>query len=109
VNVRDNERKVLQIEIAALRVHPVEEKLPGKEQWLIIRKDAENSSFRYQLSNAPDDTEIEQLAKMSCSRYWIERAFEDAKGVASLADYETDRGEAGIIMSRWSCSQCSLS
>lgn len=89
VNVRDTERKVLQIEIAALRVYPVEDKLPGKEQWLIIRKDSGSSSFKYQLSNAPCDAEIERLAKMSCSRYWIERAFEDAKGVASLADYET--------------------
>lgn len=26
---------------------------------------------------------------MLCRRYWIERAFEDAKGVVSLADYET--------------------
>jgi SRSO17 transposase len=25
---------------------------------------------------------------MSCSRYWIERAFEDAKGGTGMADYE---------------------
>lgn len=89
VTIRDTERKVLQIEIAALRVHPVEDKLPGKEQWLIIRKETGNSTFKYQLSNSSPHTQIERLAKMSCSRYWIERAFEDAKGVASLADYET--------------------
>ena len=25
---------------------------------------------------------------MSCSRYWIERAFQDAKGNAGMADYQ---------------------
>jgi SRSO17 transposase len=29
-----------------------------------------------------------RLAKMSCSRYWIKRSIEDAKGVGSLEDYE---------------------
>jgi hypothetical protein len=31
---------------------------------------------------------------MSCSRYWIERAIEDAKGEVGLADYEV-RGYIG--------------
>ncbi len=31
---------------------------------------------------------------MSCSRYWIERAFEDGKGIAGLADYQV-RGWTG--------------
>jgi SRSO17 transposase len=107
VNVRDTERKALQIEIAAIRVHPVEDRLPGKEQWLIIRKDSGSSSFKYQLSNAPSDTEIERLAKMSCSRYWIERAFEDAICIASLADYETRSWRSWHHHVR-SSSQCSL-
>jgi SRSO17 transposase len=31
---------------------------------------------------------IEENGKMSCSRYWIERPLEDAKGEGGLADYE---------------------
>jgi len=31
---------------------------------------------------------------MSCSRYWIERAFEDAKGEVGMVDYEV-RGWLG--------------
>jgi len=56
--------------------------------WLIIRKEVGQDIVKYQLSNAAPDTDIMQLAKMSCSRYWIERAIEDAKGVGSLEDYE---------------------
>jgi SRSO17 transposase len=88
VPVRDTERKELKIEIARLRVFPVENKLPGKELWLIIRKEVGQDAVKYQLTNAPLDTDILRLAKMSCSRYWIERAIEDAKGVASLEEYE---------------------
>jgi SRSO17 transposase len=88
VPVRDTERKELKIEIVCLRVFPVENKLPGKELWLIIRKEVGQDAVKYQLTNAPLDTDILRLAKMSCSRYWIERAIEDAKGVASLEEYE---------------------
>jgi SRSO17 transposase len=88
VPVRDTERKELKIDIACLRVYPVENKLPGKELWLIIRKEVGQDAVKYQLTNAATDMEILKLAKMSCSRYWIERAIEDAKGVASLEEYE---------------------
>ena len=35
--------------------------------------------------------------EMSCSRYWIGRALEDAKGEVSMAEYEVRAGSAGII------------
>jgi SRSO17 transposase len=88
VQVRNTERKELKIDIVCLRVYPVENKLPGKELWLIIRKEVGLDTVKYQLSNAAPDTNILRLAKMSCSRYWIERAIEDAKGVGSMEDYE---------------------
>ena len=88
VPVRDTERKKLEIDIACLRIYPVESRLPGKELWLIIRQEVGTDIIKYQLSNAPDHTDINRLARMSCSRYWIERAIEDAKGIGALADYE---------------------
>src|SRR5689334_24439344 len=44
--------------------------------------------FKYSLSNAPADTKRERLAQMQGARYWVERAFEDAKGECGLADYQ---------------------
>jgi SRSO17 transposase len=88
IPVRDTERKELKMDIVCLRVHPVEKRLPGKELWLIIRKEVGQETVKYQLTNATPDTDTLRLAKMSCSRYWIERAIEDAKGVGSLEDYE---------------------
>jgi SRSO17 transposase len=94
VFLRDTERKELWSQLACLRVYPVENKLPGEETWLIIRRDEGENETKYQFSNAPDDTSIERLGQMSCSRYWIERALQDGKGVAKMADYQV-RGWTG--------------
>lgn len=89
VFIRDTERRELWTDMVCLRVFPSENNgLPGDECWLIIRKDPKSKEIKYQLSNAPPDTSINRLAQMSGSRYWIERTFEDGKGIAGLADYQ---------------------
>jgi SRSO17 transposase len=88
VFLRETERKELWSKLACMRVYPVENKLPGKETWLIIRKDEGDNEKKYQFSNASADTSIEQLGQMSCSRYWMERALQDAKGNTKMADYQ---------------------
>jgi SRSO17 transposase len=89
VFIRDTERRELWAKMLFLRVYPCEENgLPGKECWLIIRVDPESSDVKYQLSNAPRGASKNRLAEMSGSRYWIERTFEDGKGIAGLADYQ---------------------
>jgi SRSO17 transposase len=94
VFLRDSERKEMWCKLACLRVYPVNNSLPGKECWLIIRRNEGENDTKYQFSNAPLETSIEKLGQMSCSRYWIERALEDAKGDGGLADYEV-RGYIG--------------
>lgn len=94
VYLRDSERKEMWCRLACLRVFPVQDKLPGKECWLVIRKNENETETKYQFSNAPIDINIEKIGKMSCSRYWMERALEDAKGDVGLADYEV-RGYIG--------------
>ncbi len=88
VFIRDTERRELWSNIATVRVFPVVDGLPGDELWLIIRCDDDKNQVKYQLSNAPLDTSLKCFAMMSGSRYWIERTFEDGKGIAGLADYQ---------------------
>jgi SRSO17 transposase len=85
--VRDSERGELWTNFAILQVFPSVDGLPGRLQHLILRKDDSNN-IKYQLSNAPLETGLARLAQMSHSRYWIERAFQDGKGIAGLADYQ---------------------
>lgn len=86
--VRDSERKMIKARFTFDRVYPVEKGLPGARQWLITREDIDTGEVKYQLSNAPVNITLEELVKMSCSRYWIERAIEDAKDTAGLDEYE---------------------
>jgi SRSO17 transposase len=95
VFIRDTERRELWADMVCFRVYPREKDgLPGDECWLIIREDPKSDEVKYQYSNASEDTSINQLAQMSGSRYWIERTFEDGKGIAGLADYQL-RGWTG--------------
>ena len=88
VFVRDTERGQLWVRLTALRVYPVRDDLPGAESWLIIRINEQTGEIKYQLSNASADTSFQRLAQMSHSRFWMERAIQDAKGQAGLADYQ---------------------
>ena len=94
VFLRDTERKELWSQMACLRVYSVQDDFPGKETWLIIRKDDGENKVKYQFSNAPFNTSIERFGQMSCSRYWIERALQDAKSNTKMADYQV-RGWTG--------------
>jgi len=86
--IRDTERGQLWSLLVFLRVYPVVDELPGTQTWLILRKDEGEQKLKYQYSNAPSETPLERLAEMSHSRYWMERAIQDAKGEAGLDEYE---------------------
>ena len=61
---------------------------------MVVNSPGREATLKYQLCNAPQSTPMKRLGQMSASRYWIERAIEDAKGEAALADYEV-RGWRG--------------
>ena len=81
------------VRLVFLRVFPVREELPGSECWLILRRDkAGEGKGKYQLSNALESVSRNRLARMSHSRYWMERAIQDARGEAEMGDYEVGGG-----------------
>jgi SRSO17 transposase len=55
---------------------------------LYIRRDVSKGETKYCLTNAPVCTPILCLAEMESQRFWIERAFEDAKSHAGMAEYQ---------------------
>jgi SRSO17 transposase len=59
-------------------------------QWHLVVSDSDLSKNKrkYSLSNAPFDTPISRLVYMQGQRYWVERAIEDGKSHAGLADYQ---------------------
>jgi SRSO17 transposase len=65
----------------------------ARRRLLVIRQE-QDGAFKYSLTNAASDTTWERLAYRQTQRFWIERAFQDAKSELGMADYEV-RGWKG--------------
>jgi SRSO17 transposase len=53
-----------------------------------------NSETKISLSNVPERFELKTIAWMQLQRYWVERAFEDAKSECGMADYQVRKWSA---------------
>lgn len=63
------------------------------QKLLVVRQEADGS-YKYSMSNAAPQTSWEMLGYMQAQRFWIERAFQDAKSELGMAQYEV-RGWRG--------------
>jgi SRSO17 transposase len=88
--LRDSTRGPLRVDIAHRRVWVWDGAEAAARCWhLVVRREVgAPKRIKYSLSNAPADTPLKRLAQMQGARYWVERAFEDAKGECGLADYQ---------------------
>jgi SRSO17 transposase len=94
ITLRDSTRGAL---VAKLWAMPVWQWEPAdrraRRRWLVVRQE-QDGTFKYSLSNAAEQVGWERLGYMQAQRYWIERAFQDAKSELGMADYEV-RGWPG--------------
>jgi SRSO17 transposase len=88
--LRESTRGPLRVDIAHRRVWVWDGKEAAARCWhLVVRREVgAPKRIKYSLSNAPAETALQRLAQMQGARYWVERAFEDAKGECGLADYQ---------------------
>jgi SRSO17 transposase len=88
--LRDSTRGQLRVDIAHRRIWAWDGEETQPRCWhLIVRREVESvKTIKYTLSNAPVETPLLRLSQMQGQRYWVERAFEDAKGECGLADYQ---------------------
>lgn len=61
----------------------------AKERVLVISRNLSDNKIKYSLSNVDfTTTPIERLAHMQAQRYWVERAFQEAKSELGMSDYQ---------------------
>ncbi len=86
--LRDSTRGPLTVDIAHRRVWVWDGVEAAARCWhLIVRREVgAPGRIKFSLSNAAPETSPQRLAEMQGQRYWVERAFEDAKGECGLAD-----------------------
>jgi SRSO17 transposase len=90
ITTRDTTKGKLQVDILVQRVWVWNKEETNARQWsLVVRREVESrETIKYSLSNAPEETSAERLAFMQGQRYFVERAFQDAKGTAGMDHYQ---------------------
>ena len=61
---------------------------------LVTQTVGDTSQTKVSLCNAPETMDQKTLAWMQFQRYWVERAFEDAKSECGMADYQVRKWSA---------------
>ena len=84
ITVAEGSQGPRRFSFSAQRVRPTSKRKPGKIHWAIFRRNLDGSEPRYYLSNAPEDTPLETLARVGGSRWRIETEFETEKSNVGL-------------------------
>ncbi|MHA1962704.1 MAG: IS701 family transposase [Candidatus Thorarchaeota archaeon] len=74
-------------QLCFMRVVEYRDGLPGKDLWLVMRRDTDGK-LRYAFSNAPVDISKEELRQALTMRWPIEQSFEDGKKYLGMDHYE---------------------
>lgn len=67
----------------------------ARQRVLVISRNLADNKIKYSLSNVDlSKTSIEQIAYMQAQRYWVERAFQEAKSELGMSDYQVRKWTA---------------
>ena len=86
--IKEGSKGPLVAQFAALRVIAMREGLPGPAVWLVLRRNLVTGELKAYLCNAPADTPLAMLVRLSGMRWPIETCFEDGKQYLGMGDYE---------------------
>jgi SRSO17 transposase len=88
--LRSTTKGKLVVEVLHRKVWLWDKHSPTAHCWhLIVRREINSpGTLKYSLSNAADQASTAKLTKMQAQRFWIERAFQDAKSHVGMAQYQ---------------------
>lgn len=85
--ISEGEKGPIVAAFARVRVYLSAERTAESERWLLLRNEA-NGKIKYALSNAPEETPMKELVRVSGARWPIERCFQEDKSELGLDHYE---------------------
>jgi SRSO17 transposase len=96
VTLRKTTRGLLKVRICRLKVYIWDGESEKVKCWNLIATKSLGKipDTKISLTNAPDNTPVKRLGWMQRRRYWVERAFEDAKSECGMADYQVRKWSA---------------
>jgi SRSO17 transposase len=88
--IKEGSKGPIVYDFAFLRVVECRGGLPGPDLWLVIRRNVDNpAELKFYFSNAPADTPLLELVRLSGLRWPVEIIFEEGKGELGFDHYET--------------------
>jgi SRSO17 transposase len=88
LKLREGAKGPLVFEFARVRLWSVRHRERGPATWLLLRRSLDAKELKYYVSNADEQTPLENMALVSGTRWRVEEYFEEAKGELGMADYE---------------------
>lgn len=89
MKLRDGEKGEVLAEFLTCRVFVWNGKAEQVRNWhLLVRREIGGDKLKFCLSNARPSASLRQLVTMQASRYFVERALEDAKSACGMAQYQ---------------------
>jgi SRSO17 transposase len=85
--ISEGEKGPIVAAFARIRVYLSPDRTAQSERWLLLRNDA-SGKIKYALSDAPQETTMRELVRVSGARWPIERCFEENKSELGLDHYE---------------------
>jgi hypothetical protein len=88
VTIRETTKGTMRVPLWVQRVWQWDgQSAQAQRRLLVVRQEADGS-YKYSICNAHAQTSWEKLGRMQGQRFWIERAFQDAKSELGMAQYE---------------------
>jgi SRSO17 transposase len=96
LKLRKTSRGALKAHAFSQPVYVWDGKSAHADRWNLVATQTlcKNPDVKISVTNAPGTTELKTLAWMQRQRYWVERAFEDAKSECGMADYQVRKWNA---------------
>jgi SRSO17 transposase len=96
VELRDSTEGRLKVEVVHRRVWLWDGKEQQPRHWhLIVRREIDSpQTLKYTLCNAEAALSTHRLAQMQAQRFWVERAFQEAKSHCGMAEYQARKWRA---------------
>jgi SRSO17 transposase len=89
MTLRDGEKGEVLAEFLTGRIFVWNGKTDQARHWhLLVRREIGGDKLKFCLSNARPSASLRQLVTMQASRYFVERALEDAKSACGMAHYQ---------------------
>jgi len=88
VTIAEGAQGPIRAEVARRRVVEAYGNFPGEDLWVFFRRSLADGQIKYAFSNAPQDTPLQEMVRVSGLRWPIEQCFQEGKGEIGMDHYE---------------------